>query len=213
MPPTPPSWWRRSCTVIAEEGRFAEAEKLFRAALDIGLQLGNKPDSQVVTGARIQLAAALVAQRRWSDALAEYEAVRTALVKEPPVLRRNDQPKHHHRDRRAARRQAEPGADHGPRARSRGAAARSARITTAPPRRTVPCAGAGGDRRCRRRARRVPGRGADAARHRARCGGRAGLRDRRASSASTSCSRAISTSWPTAPRATRMLRSRPSASP
>ena len=75
-------------TVIAEEGRFAEAEKLFRAALDIELQLGNRPGSQVVTGARIQLAAALVAERRWSDALAEYEAVRTALVKEPPVLRR-----------------------------------------------------------------------------------------------------------------------------
>jgi CHAT domain-containing protein len=65
--------------VLLEQGRYPEAEKLARAAIDIYERVRAAPDSLLFARARAQLAAALEFQGRDSEALAEYEASRAAL--------------------------------------------------------------------------------------------------------------------------------------
>jgi CHAT domain-containing protein len=74
--------------IIAEQGRFADAERLQRAALDIYLALGDAPASTTVVAARLQVSTALVAQQRWAEALGQYDKVAAALASDPKTLRR-----------------------------------------------------------------------------------------------------------------------------
>jgi CHAT domain-containing protein len=74
--------------IVAEQGRFKDAETLQRAALDIYLALGDAPGSTTVVASRLMVAAALVAERRWADALAEYDQVAAALAGDLPTLHR-----------------------------------------------------------------------------------------------------------------------------
>ena len=69
--------------VISEQGRFAEAETLARAAIDIYQKTGSSSDSLLLAAARGELAGALGAQGRWPEALVEYEAIRAGLAGDP----------------------------------------------------------------------------------------------------------------------------------
>jgi CHAT domain-containing protein len=72
---------------IAEQGRYAEAEALARASLEIYARLGVPSDSFLQAVSRMELAAALVGQGRWQAALDEYAAIRTApLAGDPQTL-------------------------------------------------------------------------------------------------------------------------------
>jgi CHAT domain-containing protein len=60
---------------ISEQGRYAEAEALARASLDIYEQIGTPADSFTMALARAELAGSLVDQGRWDAAVAEYDAI------------------------------------------------------------------------------------------------------------------------------------------
>jgi CHAT domain-containing protein/tetratricopeptide (TPR) repeat protein len=74
--------------VLAEQGRHEDSAALLRAAVDINEKVG--AGAATYTGAltRIHLGAALGAQRRWKEALSEYEAVRAAFVADPQTFQR-----------------------------------------------------------------------------------------------------------------------------
>ena len=65
--------------VIFEQGRYAEAETLARANLDIYRRTGTATDSVMLALARATLADAVLAQMRWEEALKAYDAIREAL--------------------------------------------------------------------------------------------------------------------------------------
>ena len=66
--------------VLRAQGRYAEAEALARATIRFYKEGGASPiSSATVSAPRQELAALLVAQGRWQEALAEYETVRTEL--------------------------------------------------------------------------------------------------------------------------------------
>jgi len=69
--------------VIFEQGRFQEAEALARAAVDIFERAGVGPESVMMAWALDELGAALVAQGRWQEALAVYEAMRQGMAGDP----------------------------------------------------------------------------------------------------------------------------------
>ncbi|MBW1799539.1 MAG: tetratricopeptide repeat protein [Deltaproteobacteria bacterium] len=69
--------------VIFEQGRYAEAEALARANLNIYRRTGAASYSAFSADARSILAGAILAQDRWSEALAEYDAIRKALKPDP----------------------------------------------------------------------------------------------------------------------------------
>jgi CHAT domain-containing protein len=71
--------------ILTSESRFAEAETLERLALDTYLGLGHEPGSTVLSGARAALMSTLVFERRWKDALAEFQQIRTGLAQEPAI--------------------------------------------------------------------------------------------------------------------------------
>ena len=73
--------------VIAAEGRNAEAETLDRVAVETYVALGHAPDSHPLNVARRYLAATLVAQGRWADALRQYDLIRQGLGPDPQKLR------------------------------------------------------------------------------------------------------------------------------
>jgi CHAT domain-containing protein len=75
-------------TVLAQQGRYAEAEKLIRATIDIYQKSGSSPDSDLLAVAHDRLAATLIAQGRWQEALAEYEIVDSAMSRDPEALER-----------------------------------------------------------------------------------------------------------------------------
>ncbi|MGA3306087.1 MAG: tetratricopeptide repeat protein, partial [Stellaceae bacterium] len=74
-------------SVLAEEGRFKEAETLARTALDTYQTLGVDQSSSMLNQARGVLASILVAQNRWPDALAQYDAIRKNLAGNPDALK------------------------------------------------------------------------------------------------------------------------------
>ncbi len=74
--------------VTFAQGRYAEAETLARAAIDIHEKIGAAPDSVLLARARGELAATLVAQGRWEAAVAEYEAIRVGLASDPRAYER-----------------------------------------------------------------------------------------------------------------------------
>lgn len=73
--------------VLAEEGRYAEAEKLGRAVLDTYQALQVDDTSTRVTEARALLGTTLVAEGRWPDALDQFDRVRKGLADDGPHLR------------------------------------------------------------------------------------------------------------------------------
>ena len=70
-------------TVISEQGRYAEAESLARALVDIYRQIGASEDSFHFALARRQLAGTLVSQSRWREALAEFAAIQQSFSDDP----------------------------------------------------------------------------------------------------------------------------------
>ena len=73
--------------VIAAQGRNAEAEKLDKVAIDTYVALGHAPDSHTLNVARRTLAATLVAQGHWADALRQYDLIRQGVGPDPEKLR------------------------------------------------------------------------------------------------------------------------------
>jgi CHAT domain-containing protein len=71
---------------IIEQGRFAEAEALVRASLDIYAQIGAPADSFTLALNRAELVSALVGQDRWAAAVVESEAIRRALAGDPQTV-------------------------------------------------------------------------------------------------------------------------------
>lgn len=69
--------------VIQEQGRFADAEALARAAVDIYEKTGSRPDSVQLAITRGLLAQTLSHQQRYAEALAQYEAIRAGLATDP----------------------------------------------------------------------------------------------------------------------------------
>ena len=66
--------------VLFEQGRYSEAEALTRTTLEIFARAGGSAQSSVtIAEPRRRLVAALVAQERWTEALAEYDAFRQSL--------------------------------------------------------------------------------------------------------------------------------------
>ncbi|HET8579132.1 MAG TPA: CHAT domain-containing protein [Methylomirabilota bacterium] len=74
--------------VIMEQGRYAEAEKLAQARIDIYEQTGVAPESSTLANARVQLAVAIAFQKRWDDAMVVYETLRADLAAEPEFAKR-----------------------------------------------------------------------------------------------------------------------------
>jgi CHAT domain-containing protein len=74
--------------VVAEQGRYPEAERLARAAIDIQQQIGASSDSLGMAGARDELGAVLAAQGRWREAVAEYDAIRSAMAEDVATFER-----------------------------------------------------------------------------------------------------------------------------
>jgi len=70
--------------VIMEQGRYAEAETLSRARLDIYEQTGSAPESGPLNNARGQLAVAIASQGRWSDAIPVYETIQAGMATDLP---------------------------------------------------------------------------------------------------------------------------------
>jgi CHAT domain-containing protein/tetratricopeptide (TPR) repeat protein len=73
--------------VMAEQGRYAEAEVLTRAAVEIYERASASEDSRAIAEARKALALALVGQGRWEDAVAEYDWIRQHTG-DPVMVRR-----------------------------------------------------------------------------------------------------------------------------
>jgi len=73
--------------VIFEQGRFSEAEALARTNLEIYWRFKAARDSALLANAHSILADAILAQRRWEEALTEYEAIKEALQTDPAVFK------------------------------------------------------------------------------------------------------------------------------
>jgi CHAT domain-containing protein len=69
--------------VIMEQGRYAEAEALARARIEILEQTGVAAESGILNNARGQLAVAIAFQQRWTEAMVVYETMRTGLAADP----------------------------------------------------------------------------------------------------------------------------------
>jgi CHAT domain-containing protein len=70
--------------VLVEEGRYADAERLFRAALDIQRTIGISDESQTTAAALSQLGAVLIFQRKAREATAIYAELDRAISKWEP---------------------------------------------------------------------------------------------------------------------------------
>lgn len=68
---------------VFESGRFADAMALAQAAIESFDRAGTRPESGPLAFARALLGAALVAQSRWGEALAVFEARDKALATDP----------------------------------------------------------------------------------------------------------------------------------
>jgi CHAT domain-containing protein len=73
--------------ILIEQGRFNEAERAARAALDIHKAIGTVPSALPLVIAGRALATALVMQARWHEGLAVFEEARAGLAKDPDSLK------------------------------------------------------------------------------------------------------------------------------
>lgn len=71
--------------ILLQQGRYAEAEQLARAAIDIFRQVGTPEDSTYIYDMRSELGVALVAQRRYTQALDEFTAMGVAFRSMPSL--------------------------------------------------------------------------------------------------------------------------------
>src|SRR5262249_41126740 len=71
--------------VVFEQGRFADATALAAAAIDSLEQSGAVPQSVALVQARKAYGAALAAQQRWDEAIAEFEKMRAGLERDPQL--------------------------------------------------------------------------------------------------------------------------------
>ena len=77
----------RFVLVLNAQGRFAEAEELAAAALDIYLKIGVPEVSLRLLQSRQLVADALFFQRRWTEATAKYAAIEAGLAGDPDLIR------------------------------------------------------------------------------------------------------------------------------
>ena len=73
--------------VVAEQGRYAEAEQLIRVALEIQRSLGIGDDTQSSAEVLSQLGNILNVQRKWKEAAAVYAELDKAIAKWEPQRR------------------------------------------------------------------------------------------------------------------------------
>ena len=73
--------------VLTAQGRFAEAEQLAAAALDIYRKVGTPEYGIRLLQSRQQIADALFFQRRWNEAAAKYAAIEGGLADDPELFR------------------------------------------------------------------------------------------------------------------------------
>ncbi len=69
--------------IFSEQGRPSDAEAVDRAAIDIYTKIGQSNDSSALNLARTDLASVLVVERRYPEAIAEFDAVRQGLASDP----------------------------------------------------------------------------------------------------------------------------------
>jgi CHAT domain-containing protein len=74
-------------SILVDQGRYAEAEKLARSSVEIRATLGIAEDSQYSVGALSQLASILTLQRKDEEAAAIYAKIETAVAKWEPQRR------------------------------------------------------------------------------------------------------------------------------
>jgi CHAT domain-containing protein len=75
-------------TILAQQGRYSEAEQLVRLALTILDTIRAPVDSKLGAEARKSLARTLVAQGRYTEAIAQYDLLRQGFANASPVLQR-----------------------------------------------------------------------------------------------------------------------------
>jgi len=73
--------------ILTEQGRYADAEAMARAALDILARLGTPDRSQLVVSARRVLGSSLVYQSRWKEAAETYDRMLVSTTDDPAMLR------------------------------------------------------------------------------------------------------------------------------
>ncbi len=71
--------------IMSAQGRARDAEALARAAIEIHAKIGSAPSASFVLGARKWLATALAAQKRWREAVEQFEAMRSAMTGGSPM--------------------------------------------------------------------------------------------------------------------------------
>jgi CHAT domain-containing protein len=71
--------------ILLRQGRYVESEQLARAGLDIFRQVGTPEDSVNSYDLRSDLGIALVAQRRYAEALSEFKGMRDAFATLPAI--------------------------------------------------------------------------------------------------------------------------------
>jgi CHAT domain-containing protein len=72
--------------ILLEEGRPTDTEKLARAAIDIYQRLGHGPDSIALNSAHLDLAQALVVEKRYAAGAAEFDLIRRNLAGDPQAV-------------------------------------------------------------------------------------------------------------------------------
>ncbi len=68
--------------VLSRQGRFKEAESLLRTAVDIYEKLGAGDSSYANAQSRVSLGTTLAAQRRWTEALDQFNMIRTTFIRD-----------------------------------------------------------------------------------------------------------------------------------
>ena len=69
---------RKLAGIIEAQGRIKEAEKLYRASLDIASKVSSAPGSRDMIAVRVGLGDNLARQNRWADALAQFDSAQGA---------------------------------------------------------------------------------------------------------------------------------------
>jgi CHAT domain-containing protein len=85
--PVTPGFIIGLATVLIEQGRYAEAEQLIRAALDVQRTMGVGDDTQTSAHILSQLGGILNLQRKWPEAAAIYAELDKAIAKWEPQRR------------------------------------------------------------------------------------------------------------------------------
>jgi CHAT domain-containing protein len=82
--PRTPKFVNGLANVMVDEGRYADAEKLYRATLDIQRTIGISDDSQTIASTLSQLGAVLVFQRKAKEAAAVYADLSKSIANWEP---------------------------------------------------------------------------------------------------------------------------------